>query len=88
MVRKKVKPIIEERKKAATTIQARLRGYFERKKTKNSQKQQESALKIQRGESGVISLNIFGFFFLVYTYFSQLNHRLTFHFLGSISHFF
>ena len=63
MVRKKVKPMIEERKKAATTIQARLRGYFERKKTKNSKKQQESALKIQRGESGVISLNIFGFFF-------------------------
>ena len=87
MVRKKVKPMIEERKKAATTIQARLRGYFERKKTKNSQKQQESALKIQRGESGVISLNIFGFF-MVFAYLSQFNHRLTFHFLGSISHFF
>lgn len=60
--------MIEERKKAATTIQARLRGYFERKKTKNSQKQQESALKIQRGERGVISLKILVFmcvFFLL-----------------------
>lgn len=83
MVRKKVKPMIEERKKAATTIQARLRGYFERKKTKNSQKQQESALKIQRGESGVISLNSFRFFFLVFAYLSQLNLRLSFHFIGS-----
>ncbi|XP_052720135.1 myosin-IIIb-like isoform X3 [Crassostrea angulata] len=48
MVRKKMKPMIEERKKAATTIQARIRGYFVRNKQKKSQKEQESALKIQR----------------------------------------
>ena len=64
--------MIEERKKAATTIQARLRGYFERKKTKNSQKQQESALKIQRGESGVISLNSFRFFFFGFCLFKSI----------------
>lgn len=49
MVRKKMKPMIEERKKAATTIQARIRGYFVRNKQKKSRKEQESALKIQRG---------------------------------------
>lgn len=47
--------MIEERKKAATTIQARIRGYFVRNKQKKSQKEQESALKIQRGtNSGII----------------------------------
>lgn len=55
MVRKKMKPMIEERKKAATTIQARIRGYFVRNKQKKSQKEQESALKIQRGtNNGII----------------------------------
>lgn len=50
-----MKPMIEERKKAATTIQARIRGYFVRNKQKKSQKEQESALKIQRGTNcGII----------------------------------
>jgi myosin heavy subunit len=51
LVRKKVKPMIEERKKAATTIQAKLRGYLFRKRLKQSKKEQESALKIQKGRS-------------------------------------
>lgn len=50
LVKKRVKPIIEERKKAALVLQSRIRGHLSRRKMKSQKDQREtSAVVIQKG---------------------------------------